>query len=141
MGIAVSPLKEVLEEYKGPIEVLDVRKAREGRTTYIYIITNREVTAKEGLDIALPYLLEGIANAYNVHHVTVTHSGDLYLITDDGHEDDLGILYFDVVICEELPRMEGITEELQHYTLFSLVDNTRKEAYIIPKALLEGEDE
>jgi hypothetical protein len=140
MGIAVSPLKEVLEEYKGPIRIQGVKTAKEGRTTYIYIITNRRVTAKEGLDIALPYLLEGIANAYDVHHVTVTYSGDLYLITDDEHEDDLGILYFDVVIDEELPRMEGITEELQRYTLFSLVDNTRKEAYIIPKALLEGED-
>lgn len=141
MGIAVSPLKEVLEEYRGPIRVQEVKTAKEGRTTYIYIITNRRVTAKEGLDIALPYLLEGIANAYNVHHVTVTYSGDLYLITDDKHEDDLGILYFDVVIDEELPRMKGITEELQRYTLFSLVDNTRREAYIIPKVLLEGEDE
>ena len=141
MGIAVSPLKEVLEEYRGPIRVQEVKTAKEGRTTYIYIITNRRVTAKEGLDIALPYLLEGIANAYNVHHVTVTYSGDLYLITDDKHEDDFGILYFDVVIDEELPRMKGITEELQRYTLFSLVDNTRREAYIIPKVLLEGEDE
>nr|WP_015243609.1 hypothetical protein [Thermococcus sp. AMT7]AFZ84294.1 hypothetical protein a7-6 [Thermococcus sp. AMT7] len=141
MGIAVSPLKEVLEEYRGPIRVQGVKTAKEGRTTYIYIITNREVTAEEGLEIALPYLLKGIANTYDVHHVTVTHSGDLYLITDDEHEDDLGILYFDVVIDEELPRMEGITEELQHYTLFSLVDNTRREAYIIPKVLLEGEDE
>ena len=139
MGIAVSPLKEVLEEFRGPIET-QIKTAKEGKTTYLYIITNREVTAKEGLDIALPYLLEGIANAYDVHHVTVTYSGDLYLITDDENEDDLGILYFDMVMDEELPRMEGITEALQRYTLFSLVDDTRREAYIIPNALLEGEN-
>ncbi len=141
MGVSVSLLKDVLEEYKGPLKVLDVKKARDGRTTYIYIITNRETTVEEGLRIALPHLLKGIANAYDVHHLAVTYSGDLYLITDDKHEDDFGILYFDVVIDEELPRMKGITEELQRYTLFSLVDNTRREAYIIPKALLEGENE
>lgn len=141
MGIAVSPLKEVYEEYKGPLEIHEVKTTKEGKTTYLYIITNRRVNAHEGLTIALPHLLLGIANAYDVHPIGITHSGELYLITDDEREEDLGIVYHDTVIDEELPGMEEITEELTRYILFSLVDNTRREAYIIPKTLLEGGDE
>jgi len=39
MGIAVSPLKEVLEEFRGPIET-QIKTAKERKTTYLYIITN-----------------------------------------------------------------------------------------------------
>ncbi len=124
-----------------PLKIEDVKTVKDNGTTYIYIITNRDVEHREGLDIALPYLLSGIANAYNVHIATLGFSGVVYLISDDEDQEDFGILYADEVMDEGLPGISlEVADVLQRYVFFGIVEDSRKEAYIIPKYFLGGEE-
>lgn len=130
-------LADFQEKLRTPLRIREVKTVREGKIKYIYIITNRETEVKEGLKLALPYLLEGIANVFSVYELGITHNGLLYLIADDKNEEDLGILYHDIVINEELPGIDlAKTEELSRYVFFCLIGEDHNEAYIIPEDLL-----
>lgn len=125
------------EKVRTPLRVYEIRRAKENGVNYIYIITNREAIAKEGLKLALPYLLEGTANRFSVYEIGMTYGGLLHLIADDKNEEDLGTLYQDIVYCEKLPEINLTRgEELSRYVFFSLIDDTHAEAYIIPEDLL-----
>jgi len=41
------------EKVRTPLRVYEIRRAKENGVNYIYIITNREAIAKEGLKLAL----------------------------------------------------------------------------------------
>ncbi|RLC85093.1 hypothetical protein DRN43_02340 [Thermococci archaeon] len=126
-----SVVKEVLgelqREYSKPLKVLKI--VEEDNTTYI--ITSRRTKADEGLKIALPILLEGIANTWNLHLLGVTKGGVVYLA--EINEEDVGLIYCDQTIPLDLPIKE---EEVSRYTFFGLMVDEVREAYIIPKDLL-----
>ncbi|ACX73605.1 hypothetical protein Metvu_1755 (plasmid) [Methanocaldococcus vulcanius M7] len=130
-------LNNLQQEFRVPLRIREVKRTEYGKITYIYIITNRDTQEKEGLKLALPYLLEGIANRWDIYEIGMTYTGTLYLITEDTNQDDLGILYHDITYIEELPEINLTRgEELSRYIFFSLVDETHAEAYIIPEDLL-----
>lgn len=104
--------------------------------TGVYIITTRHVNASEALELAMPHLIRGIANRYNIHFLGVTKIGAVWLVEWEG--EDLALVYADVVAPsgEEFPIKEGA--EVARITLLSLVDNRRREAYIVPEGDFEN---
>lgn len=102
----------------------------------VYIVTTRHVDPSEALELAIPHLIRGIANRYNTHFLGITKIGAVWLVEWEG--EDLALVYADVVSPsgEEFPIKE--CAEVARITLLSLVDNKRREAYIVPQEDFEN---
>ena len=131
-------------KFSSPPKVLEVRRIHRGGFDYIHIITEGEVSEKEGLELALPYILEGrfflkdLINRFVVYGVGRTHQGSLYYIADEKYGEDIGVLYQSEFYSLELPGLKlekGGT--LRRYIFSSLLDEAYITAYIIPRDLIQ----
>lgn len=135
-------IKEYLANFQEtgmpPLMVHGVYRTEVGSSECIYIVTTRHVDTKEALGVALPHLIRGIASRYNTHFLSTTKLGAVWLVEWEG--EDLALVYTDVteVSGEEFPIREGA--EVARVTLLSLVDERRREAFVVPKSQFRGGD-